>query len=131
MAEYKLPLLRALSQLGGSAPRWQVKDAVEGMLAGKLTDLDLQSLQSGEVRWGNRLGFARLRAIERGHVRSDSQRGLWELTDAGIEELGRLSRSGGCQWAGLWPYGGAKDRPRQPFTSPSEPGTSGRPLGTV
>lgn len=90
MAQYTLPLLRALSQLGGSAPRWQVKDAVEGMLAGKLTDLDRQPLQSGEVRWGNRLGFARLRAIDRGHIRSDSRRGLWELTDAGIEELGRL-----------------------------------------
>ncbi len=60
------------------------------MLAAKLTDLDRQPLQSGEVRWGNRLGFARLRAIDRGHIRSDSRRGLWELTDAGIEELGRL-----------------------------------------
>jgi hypothetical protein len=90
MAEYPLPLLRALSQLGGSVPRWQVKDTVERLLAGKLTELDRQPLQSGEVRWGNRLGFARLRAIEAGHMRSDSRRGLWELTDAGIEELGRL-----------------------------------------
>lgn len=90
MVEFELPLLRALSQLGGSAPRARVRDAVEPMLAGKLTDLDLRPLQSGEVRWENRLGFARLRAIERGHIRPDSRRGLWELTDAGIEELGRL-----------------------------------------
>jgi hypothetical protein len=47
-------------------------------------------LQSGQIRWDNRLGFARLRLIERGHLRSNSRRGLWELTDAGIEELGRL-----------------------------------------
>jgi hypothetical protein len=90
MAEFELPLLRALSQLGGSASRARVRDAVEPMLAEKLTELDRQSLQSGEVRWENRLGFARLRAIERGHIRPDSRRGLWELTDAGIEELGRL-----------------------------------------
>lgn len=60
------------------------------MLADKLTELDRQPLQSGAVRWENRLGFARLKAIERGHIRSDSRRGIWELTDAGIERLGQL-----------------------------------------
>ena len=90
MAEFKLSLLRALSQLGGSASRAQVKDAVAGMLDGRLTPLDFQPLRNGEPRWSNRLGFARLRAVERGHLRSDSRRGMWELTDAGIEELRRL-----------------------------------------
>lgn len=90
MAEFELPLLRSLSQLGGSAPRPQVKAAVGEMLAEKLTDLDRLPLKSGEVRWENRLGFVRRRAIERGHMRSTSQRGIWELTDAGIERLGQL-----------------------------------------
>jgi hypothetical protein len=90
MAEYELPVLRAVSQAGGSAWRVEVRDAVEAALADRLTALDRAPLQSGQVRWENRLGFARLRLIERGHLRSDSRRGLWELTDAGIEELGRL-----------------------------------------
>lgn len=90
MAEYELPLLRALSQLGGSGPRWKVKDAVESMLADRLREADRQRLQNGEERWSNRLGFARLRAVERGHIRSDSQRGIWELAEAGIERLGQL-----------------------------------------
>lgn len=90
MAEYELPLLRALSQLAGSAPCGQVKEVVAGMLAEKLTDLDRHSLRSGEVRWENRLGFARLRAIDRGHMRSGSRRGVWELSEAGIERLGQL-----------------------------------------
>lgn len=88
LAEYELPLLRALSQLGGSAPVPRVRDAVATLLAAKLTDLDRQPLQSGEVRWENRLGFARMKATDRGHVRSP-WRGTWELTEAGIEELGR------------------------------------------
>jgi hypothetical protein len=90
MADYELPLLRALSQAGGSAPKKKVKAAVEAMLAGKLTDLDRGPLESGEIRWENRIGFARLKAIDRGHMRSDSRRGIWELTDAGIERLGQL-----------------------------------------
>lgn len=90
MADYELPLLRAISQAGGSAPKKKVKACVESMLAERLTDLDRQPLESGEVRWENRLGFARLRAIDRGYLRSDSRRGIWELTDAGIERLGQL-----------------------------------------
>jgi Arc/MetJ family transcription regulator len=90
MAEYVLSVLRAVSQAGGSAWRAEVRDAVEAALADRLTALDREPLQNGQVLWENRLGFARLRLIERGHLRSDSRRGLWELTDAGIEELGRL-----------------------------------------
>lgn len=90
MADYELPLLRALSQLGGSAPRWKVKEAVEGLMADKLTAVDRLPLQHGEIRWENRLGFARLKAVDRGLLRSGSRRGIWELTDAGIERLGEL-----------------------------------------
>jgi hypothetical protein len=90
MAEYRLPLLRALSQLGGSAPAATVRQTAGAMLADKLTAADRAPMSNGEERWSNRLGFARLRAIEQGHMRSDSRRGIWELAEAGIEELGRL-----------------------------------------
>ena len=90
LAAYELPVLRAISQAGGAAWRAEVRDAVEAALAERLTALDRAPLQSGEIRWENRLGFVRLRLIERGHLRSSLRRGLWELTDAGIEELGRL-----------------------------------------
>lgn len=90
LAEYELPVLRAVSRAGGAAWRVEVRDAVEAALVDRLTVVDREPLQSGEIRWENRLGFVRLRLIERGHFRPDSRRGLWELTDAGIEELGRL-----------------------------------------
>ena len=88
--DYELPLLRALSQMGGSAPKAQVTDAVGSLLAEKLADLDRERLHSGGVRWESRLGFARLKAVDRGFIRSNSRRGIWELTDAGIERLGQL-----------------------------------------
>jgi Arc/MetJ family transcription regulator len=90
MEDYELPLLRAISQLGGSAPAYRVREAVEAMLADRLAAADRASLHSGDVRWENRLGFARLDAVWRGHLRSDSRRGIWELTDAGIDRLGQL-----------------------------------------
>lgn len=90
MEEYELPLLRAISQLGGSAPSYKVKDVVEPMLADRLAAADHARLQSGDVRWENRLGFARLNAVRRGHLSANSRRGVWELTEAGIERLGQL-----------------------------------------
>lgn len=88
--EYLLPILRAVFQAGGSAWRAEVKKAVEADLSDRLTVLDRARMQHGAIRWENRLGFARLRLTERRHLRSDSQRGLWELTDAGTEELVQL-----------------------------------------
>lgn len=90
MPEYELPLLRALSQLGGTAPRWQVIEAVKPMLEGRLSEVDHSRLRNGEKRWENRVAFARLRGVERGYIDSNSRRGTWELTDAGIERLGQL-----------------------------------------
>lgn len=92
-SEYYLPLLRVLAARGGSARRSEVVSAVEEMLEDHLTPLDRQLLPSGlEVRWTNRLGFTRLRAIDRGHLRGDSPRGLWQLTDAGFAHLRELER---------------------------------------
>ncbi len=90
LEDYELPLLRALSGLGGSAPSAQVADAVEQLLGERLKLRDREPLASGDVRWENRLGFARLRAVERGYLRPDSRRGIWELAEAGIERLGEI-----------------------------------------
>ncbi|TMK57404.1 MAG: hypothetical protein E6G51_06475 [Actinobacteria bacterium] len=89
-SEYELPVLRALSQLGGAAPAWQVVEAVKPMLADRLGAADFGRMANGEERWENRARFARLRAVERGFLRSDSRRGIWELTDEGIARLGEL-----------------------------------------
>lgn len=90
LEDYELPLLRALSQLGGSATKNQVTEAVEELLGERLKLRDREPLAGGEVRWENRLGFARLGAVGRGHLRADSRRGFWELAEAGIERLGEI-----------------------------------------
>lgn len=64
--------------------------AVGELLDHRLSAADRIRLQNTEERWRNRLRFCRRRMLERGYVRSDSPRGIWELTEAGREHLSRL-----------------------------------------
>jgi Mrr N-terminal domain len=81
--EYELPILRALGREGGKAPAREVIAAVGEELGEKLTDLDRESLSTGDFRWENRVQFTRLRLKERGLIESGSPRGIWEISDRG------------------------------------------------
>jgi hypothetical protein len=81
--EYELPILRELARRGGGAPAREVIEAVGKELAERLTARDRERLNSGDVRWENRVQFTRLNLRKRGLLRSDSQRGIWELSDEG------------------------------------------------
>lgn len=91
---YELPILRALAKLGGAAPRRAVAAAVEEQLTGRLTDLDREALPCGYPRWEMRIDVTRKQLIERGWLRSDSRRGVWELAPAGVERLRRVAKRG-------------------------------------
>lgn len=82
-SEYAVPLLDSLVELGGSAPASEVVKRVGKKLENKLTEADLETLNSGEVRWLNRVQFVRLDLIKEGSMVKDSPRGIWEVTDAG------------------------------------------------
>lgn len=80
---YTLPLLQALAESGGRAAAREAIDSVGKRLNGQLTQQDLETISSGEVRWRNRVQFARLRLIEEGLIARNSPRGVWELTEQG------------------------------------------------
>jgi integrase len=86
---YELPILRTLAELGGSAPRRQVVVAVRTRLGGRLGELDREILPCGAPRWEMRIDVTRKQLIERGWLRADSRRGLWELARRGVERLGQ------------------------------------------
>ena len=92
---YELPILRALAKLGGSAPRRAVAAEVRARIGGRLGDLDRQALPCGAPRWEMRIDVTRKQLIERGWLRADSRRGVWELAPAGVEKLRRLKRAQG------------------------------------
>lgn len=81
--EYWLPILRTLVEAGGVARANDVIDKVGELVADRLTEADHASLKIGEVRWRNRVRFARLRMRERGLLKEDSPKGVWEITAEG------------------------------------------------
>jgi hypothetical protein len=80
---YEIPILQELAARGGRAPGREITEAVGERVADLLTDRDYEPLDSGRVRWVTRVQFTRLRLKERGLLRSDSPRGVWELTQEG------------------------------------------------
>ena len=86
-SEYEIPILEQLVARGGRGHATEITNAVGEQLADQLTELDKQPLDSGEMRWRNRVQFTRLRLKERGLLVPDSPRGIWEITPAGLDYL--------------------------------------------
>ncbi|MBC7249931.1 MAG: winged helix-turn-helix domain-containing protein [Anaerolineae bacterium] len=83
-ASYRLPILRALVELGGSAPVSAVLDRVYEMMAAELKEVDLELLSDGRsVRWRNAAQWERASMVNDGLLVSGSPRGIWEITEAG------------------------------------------------
>jgi hypothetical protein len=81
--EYEIPILTVLRHHGGRAASREVVAEVGEIVKPKLTPKDVELLSSGVVRWENRVHFTRLRLIERGLLKKDSPRGVWEISDKG------------------------------------------------
>ncbi|MBN8733889.1 MAG: winged helix-turn-helix domain-containing protein [Acidobacteria bacterium] len=78
----------ALLAEGGSAKRETVLDWIERHHGHKFTPEDLKSVPStGEPTWRNRASWARQHAVDSGFLRQNSPSGLWELTEAGRENM--------------------------------------------
>jgi Mrr N-terminal domain len=91
-AEYQVPILEILRDNGGRSPTREVIDALGERLDGRLSDADRQPLASGEIRWRNRAQFARLNLIEQGDMVRGSPRGVWEISEQGLERVGSERR---------------------------------------
>lgn len=92
---YELPILKALAEQGGRSRARAVMRIVGGSMASSFSAADRVRMTNNEERWSNRLRFCRRRMLERGYVRRDSPRGVWEITEAGIERLGQLEAQAG------------------------------------
>ena len=86
---YYRPILEALQALGGSAQMGQVLDRVLQSMRGTLKNVDYEPLASDPdmPRWKNAAQWARNSMVKEGLLRSNSPRGVWEISDAGIRFL--------------------------------------------
>jgi hypothetical protein len=86
---YGLPILRTLEELGGSAVTHQVLQRVFQLMeaAHELREIDKSRRSDGQFYWDNRTQDMRRELINKGLMKEDSPRGVWEISDAGREHL--------------------------------------------
>lgn len=86
---YRLPILRALVQVGGSASMGDVLDRVFDLLQGQLNEYDLAPMPSDPktLRWRNTAQWERNLLREEGFISDQSPRGIWEITEKGRQWL--------------------------------------------
>jgi restriction system protein len=60
----------------------------------ELKPIDYERLNSGAIRWVNTAQWERYLMIQEGLLKTDSPRGIWEITEKGkqfLEQIKRLS----------------------------------------
>lgn len=88
-ADFRYPILEALVRLGGSGTVQEVLAIVGEIMAEELNIHDFHPLPSkpDSVRWKNTAQWERYKMVQKGLLASDSDRGIWEITEAGLEYL--------------------------------------------
>jgi len=88
-AQFMLPILHALVDLGGRGTMRQVLEKLEVSMADELNAFDWQSLPSNDrvIRWKNTAAWARQKLVYEGYLANDSPTGFWEITPAGREVI--------------------------------------------
>jgi restriction system protein len=83
-ADYYIPILRVLVEMGGRGQVEQVLKRVGELVESRLTAEDrLQLPRGGDLRWRNTAQWARFDLKEMGYLSANSPRGVWEITPAG------------------------------------------------
>lgn len=86
---YRLPILRALAEMGGSALMGDVLIRVEQLMRSTLRQVDYEPLASNpeEPRWRNAGAWARNTMVKEGLLKQNSPWGVWEIAEAGRRYL--------------------------------------------
>ena len=88
---YRNPILQVLHKMGGWGRTKEVLDNVGELMRDDLIIADLDYLPSGnDIRWRNAAQWERQVMVDKGLLKKDSLRGIWELTDKGRGQGGHL-----------------------------------------
>ena len=86
---FRIPILEALVELGGSATVSEVLKRVEQKMKGVLNEYDREPLPSDprSIRWKNTAQWCRSTLVRKGLMRSDSPYGVWQISEEGRKWL--------------------------------------------
>ena len=79
--ELQKAVIETLNEFGGRANANDVLDKLAIKLKTKLTPADLELLDDGYNRWQKNVHWTRYILTEKGVLKSNSPRGIWELSD--------------------------------------------------
>jgi hypothetical protein len=91
---FRVPILEALIELGGKGKVSEILEKVKMKMRFELKPIDYERLNSGAIRWVNTAQWERYLMIQEGLLKTDSPRGIWEITEKGkqfLEQIKRLS----------------------------------------
>ena len=83
--EFRIPLMKVLYELGGSASTKDLQKVMGERMKLKLSEADYDKVSSGEVRWWNAICWERNDLVKEGLFRQNSERGTWELSKSGLK----------------------------------------------
>ena len=83
LEELRRPLMESIYEMGGSVRAGVLRPVLRERLSSHLTAADVEPVASGEERWWNAARWERHKLVEEGLLRSDSERGTWELSEKG------------------------------------------------
>ena len=94
-AAFRLPILKALLEMGGSARIQDVLNKVEQVVKDTLKQVDYESLPStpDQARWRNTAQWERNTMVKEGLLKPNSPHGVWEITEEGRKALVTLGRN--------------------------------------
>lgn len=86
---YYRPILQVLDKMGGSGKVADVLDRVGKFMKPVLKKVDYDPLasDSGNLRWRNAAQWARNSLVREGLLKTDSPRGVWEISGKGLAAL--------------------------------------------
>jgi hypothetical protein len=84
---YCLPILKALEECGGSLATSDVLRQVDRLMGDELRLIDKSRRSDGQFYWENRTHDMRRELVNKGLMKVDSPRGIWEISEEGREYL--------------------------------------------
>ena len=94
--EFREPLLQAIYELGGSGHVHDLRPVLRDRMEARLCPGDFERVSGGAERWWNATCWERSVLVREGYLRNDSPRGVWALSDQGVELVERrLSEKSG------------------------------------
>jgi len=80
---YRVPILQTLIEFGGYGEVKEILDRVYEVVEDQLSEVDLRLISGGQYSWQNTAQWERLVMKKEGLLKTDSPKGIWEISDSG------------------------------------------------